>query len=97
MTNKPNKTRKNIKYRWSSRNPGARQRTIMLKKCGSKCFLGPNKSFPICSKNTCSINKNGVHAAYVRSAQMYSMTKNKNRTKAKTYKKIKNIAYNMLY
>ena len=48
------KTRKNG---WSKQQPGAHQRTLMLKRCGKKCFLGPNKSFPICSKNTCKINK----------------------------------------
>jgi hypothetical protein len=41
----------------------------MLKKCGRKCFLGPNKSFPICSRGTCRINKKGVWAAYIRARQ----------------------------
>ena len=95
LKNKTKATRTNH-YRWSSKSPGAHQRTVMLRKCGPKCFLGPNKSFPICSKNTCSINKNGIHAAYVRASQMYSMTKTKNKTKNKMYKQIKNRAYNLL-
>ena len=41
----------------------------MLKKCGRKCFLGPNRSFPICTKNTCKVNKKGVYAAYIRAKE----------------------------
>ncbi len=35
---------------WANENPGFKQRTVMLKKCGKKCFLGSKKSFPICKK-----------------------------------------------
>ena len=49
--------------------PNTHERTIMLKKCGRKCFLGTKKSFPICKKHTCTVSKKGVHAAYVRSRQ----------------------------
>ena len=49
--------------------PGYHQKTIMLKKCGKKCFLGPNKSFPICKKNTCTISSKGVYSAYIRARQ----------------------------
>ncbi len=59
---------------WSKIAPNARQRTVMLHKCGKDCFLGPNKTFPICSKNTCKINKKGVYAAYIR-AREYSSIK----------------------
>jgi hypothetical protein len=76
---------------WSSKKPGTHQRTIMLKKCGKKCFLGPNKSFPICTKNTCKINKKGVHAAYVR-AREYSTIKG-----TQKYKNIAKKSYRMLY
>jgi hypothetical protein len=76
---------------WTKKSPGLHQRTVMLQKCGKKCFLGTNKSFPICNKNTCTINKKGIHAAYIRAAQRYSMTK------SKKYKTISNKAYNMLY
>jgi len=41
----------------------------MLKNCGKKCFLGPDKSFPICTKNTCKVNNKGIYAAYVRAKQ----------------------------
>lgn len=54
---------------WKSQAPNASERTVMLRNCGKQCFLGPNKSFPICSKRTCKINNKGVHAAYVRARQ----------------------------
>ena len=63
---------------WSKQDPGYHQRTVMLAKCGKKCFLGPNKTFPICTKNTCKINKKGVLAAYVR-AREYMTIKPKTR------------------
>ena len=64
------KTRKNVPWRgWSKEKPGVHQKTTMLKNCGIKCFLGPNKSFPICKKNTCKISKKGVYAAYVRAKE----------------------------
>jgi hypothetical protein len=59
---------------WKKEKPGFHQRTVMLNKCGKKCFLGPKKSFPICKKNTCRISKKGVHAAYVRSRQYLNKT-----------------------
>jgi len=46
-----------------------RTRTRMMKRCGKKCFLGPNKSFPICNKGTCKINSKGVYSAYIRARQ----------------------------
>jgi len=54
---------------WSKQQPSRHQRTKMMKKCGKKCFLGPNKSFPICTKNTCKVNKKGVRAAYIRARE----------------------------
>lgn len=63
----------------------------MMQKCGKKYFLGLNKTFLIFTKNTCKVNKKGVHAAYVR-AQEYMIIrgtiKNKN---------IANKACHMLY
>jgi hypothetical protein len=41
----------------------------MLRECGKKCFLGPDKSFPICKKNSCKISRKGVYAAYVRAKE----------------------------
>lgn len=54
---------------WKKVNPSTRERTIMEKNCGKKCFLGPNKSFPICNKGTCKVNKKGVWAAYIRARE----------------------------
>jgi hypothetical protein len=54
---------------WKYLRPGYHQRTVMLKKCGRKCFLGPKKSFPICKKNTCKVSDKGLHAAYIRARQ----------------------------
>jgi hypothetical protein len=76
---------------WARQQPGTHERTIMMKKCGKKCFLGPNKSFPICTKNTCKVNKKGIYAAYVR-AREYSTIRG-----TRKYKKIAKKAYTMLY
>ena len=54
---------------WGKVAPQGHARTVMLRKCGRKCFLGPRKSFPICSKGTCRVNSKGVYAAYVRARQ----------------------------
>jgi len=67
------KTRKNVPWKgWKNQAPTTHQRTTMLKKCGKKCFLGTKKSFPICKKNTCTISKKGLYAAYIRSRQYSS-------------------------
>ena len=58
-----------IRKGWKTQSPGYHQKTVMLRKCGKKCFLGPRKSFPICRKNTCKISPKGVYAAYVRARQ----------------------------
>ena len=85
-----NKTRKNMgpTKGWKREKPGFHQRTVMLKKCGKKCFLGPNKSFPICKKNTCKISSKGVYAAYIR-ARQYS-------SKGRKYKNISSKAKKLL-
>jgi len=57
---------------WKKQKPGYHQKTVMLKKCGKKCFLGSKKSFPICKKNTCKISSKGVYSAYIRSRQYRS-------------------------
>jgi hypothetical protein len=69
------KTRK-----WKSEKPGYHQKTVMLRKCGKKCFLGKKTSFPICKKNTCKVSRSGVLAAYIRSRQY--------RTRGTKYRKI---------
>jgi hypothetical protein len=73
---------------WKKQQPGTHQRTVMLQKCGKKCFLGPNKSFPICKKNTCKVSSQGVYAAYIR-AREYS-------SKGKKYRNISKKANNIL-
>lgn len=74
-------TRKNTPWRgWKREKPGVHQKTLMMKRCGKKCFLGPNMSFPICKKNTCKVSKKGVYAAYVRTRQYH---RNKITKKAK--------------
>ena len=60
---------------WGKISPKGRQRTRMLKKCGSKCFLGKRgtKSFPICAvygnKISCTPNDKGLWAAYIRARE----------------------------
>ena len=54
---------------WKKEAPRRHERTVMLARCGRKCFLGPGTSFPICKRGTCSISQKGVHAAYSRARQ----------------------------
>ena len=60
---------------WGKISPKGRQRTRMLRKCGSKCFLGKRgtKSFPICAvygnKISCTPNDKGLWAAYIRARE----------------------------
>lgn len=56
---------------WKRAKPGYHQRTVMSKKCGKKCFLGPKKSYPICTKNTCKVNKKGLYSAFIRASQYH--------------------------
>ena len=68
-------TRKQVPWKgWKNLEPSTHQRTIMLKQCGKKCFLGPNKTYPICKKNTCKISKKGVYSAYIRARQYHHKT-----------------------
>ena len=57
---------------WKNEQPSYRERSVMLKKCGKKCFLGTKKSFPICKKNTCKVSPRGVYSAYIRARQYSS-------------------------
>lgn len=75
---------------WGKQEPSTAQRTIMLNQCGKKCFLGPNKSFPICIKNTCKRSRKGIAAAYIRAKGMVT------RKGTKKYKKIASKAARML-
>ena len=74
---------------WKSEKPGYHQKTVMLRKCGKKCFLGKKTSFPICKKNTCKVSRSGVLAAYIR-ARQYRTRGTKYRKIAKKAKKIWN-------
>jgi hypothetical protein len=75
---------------WAKQEPTTAQRTIMLRNCGTKCFLGPNKSFPVCIKNTCKRSRKGVSAAYIRAKEMVTIKG------TQKYKKILNKATRML-
>ena len=54
---------------WRGKSPNKTQRRKMMKKCGKKCFIRPNLSFPICAKGTCRKNKRGIMSAYIRAKQ----------------------------
>jgi hypothetical protein len=60
---------------WKTQQPGYHDRGVMLKRCGRKCFLGPNKTYPICSRNTCKVNRKGVYAAYIRAREYMTIKK----------------------
>ena len=98
------KTKKNRKGQptkgWSKKSPGTRARTVMMKKCGKKCFLGPKKSFPICNKGTCKINPKGVYSAYIRAREWgkakSSYKTSKPRHSRKTYKNVERKAKKIL-
>jgi hypothetical protein len=82
------KTRKNRTRGWSKQQPGYKQRTLMLKKCGKKCFLGSKKRFPICKKNTCKVSPQGVQSAYIRAKQFkHSAIAKKSKTLLRKLKK----------
>ena len=72
---------------WKNEQPSFHQRSIMLKKCGKKCFLGTKKSFPICKKNTCKVSPKGVYSAYIR-ARQYSSKGQKYRVVSKKANKM---------
>jgi hypothetical protein len=61
--------RKSVTRGWKNQKPSVHERTVMLQKCGKKCFLGPKKSFPICTRGSCRVNPRGVHSAFSRARQ----------------------------
>jgi hypothetical protein len=81
------KTRRSKTRGWKNEKPSYHQRSVMLKKCGKKCFLGTEKSFPICKKNTCKISSKGLYSAYIR-ARQYSSKGEKYRNIAKKAKQM---------
>ena len=87
---------------WARVAPGTHARTVMLRKCGRKCFLGPKKSFPVCAKGTCKVNSKGLYAAYVRARQWGKPRrtyrgKTRPRHSRKTYQRIAKKARRMLW
>lgn len=81
---------KNSAKGWAKQSPGTHERTLMLKRCGKKCFLGPNKSFPICKRGTCKRSRKGIYSAFIR-ARQYVAIKN-----TKKYRSIAKTARNLL-
>ena len=80
---------------WRTQKPSYHQKTIMLKKCGRKCFLGTKRSFPICKKNTCTVSREGIMAAYKRAKEYVGISKKRGRS-TKRYSRIANRAKKML-
>jgi len=76
---------------WSKEKPSRLERTLMLKRCGKKCFLGTKKSFPICRKKTCKISKKGVYSAYIRARQYRNKGSKYYRIANEAKKKLNNI------
>jgi hypothetical protein len=66
---------------WANQQPGYHDRTVMLKNCGEACFLGPRKTFPICTRNTCKVNRKGLYAAYIRAEEYKTLRKDKGNSK----------------
>ena len=67
------------------------ERSAVLSKCGRRCFLGPGKTFPICTRlgsgsgsgsgsGACKIDRRGVAAAYSRAREWAAITARKKRT-----------------
>jgi len=63
---------------WKNQKPTYLERKKMSEKCGKKCFLGPKRSFPICTRKTCKPNRKGVYAAFIR-AQEYKTLRNQDK------------------
>ena len=61
---------------WSKIQPGYHDRTLMMKRCGKKCFLGPRKTFPICARRTCKRNRKGIYSAYIRAREYMTIKGN---------------------
>ena len=80
-------TRKKLSSKgWAMLAPGRQERRVMQKDCGRHCFLGPvgENCFPICTKNTCTVNDQGVYAAYVRAREYGSPNKRSRRRKGRS-------------
>ena len=94
---KNRKTRKLPWSGWSKLAPKGKARTTMKRNCGKKCFLGPKKSFPVCAKGTCKVNKKGLWAAYIRAREWGNKPssykgRSRPRHKRSVYKRVANKA-----
>lgn len=75
-------------HKWSRDAPKSiGDRSAVLSKCGRRCFLGPGKTFPICTRlgsgsGTCKVDRRGVAAAYSRAREWAAITARKKRTAA---------------
>ena len=78
--------------RWSRVAPSTHERSLMFSRCGRRCFLGTKKSFPICSRHTCKINRSGVLAAYQRAREFVSR-----RPRSSKYRRISRRALRLLH
>ena len=89
IINKPMPGKKLTSKGWAKAAPSMRERTVMKKDCGTKCFLGPvsESCFPICAKKTCKISTKGIYAAYVRAREYGSPKTKRSRTKTKRTKR----------
>lgn len=84
---KPKTTTKNVPWRgWKNVKPSYHGRTVMKEKCGKKCFLGPDKSFPICDMNTCKVDKKGIWAAYIRAKEWATRSRKLRKQHATTHR-----------
>ena len=86
---------------WAKMSPKGHQRTVMLRDCGRKCFLGPGKSFPVCEKGTCRVSTKGAYAAYIRAKEWGNKPssyhgKARPTMKQKTYKNVARKAVKIL-
>ena len=71
MTN----TRRRVPWAgWHQQAPTTKERKSMMKRCGKKCFLGSNQTFPICVKNSCRVSRRGAFAAYIRAKEYKTRT-----------------------
>ena len=89
------KTRRKSYLRgWSKQQPGTHERTLMLRRCGKKCFLGPKKTFPICAKKTCKVNRKGLYSALIRAEEWSTLKRGKKGSQK--YRRIASKARRML-
>ncbi len=70
---------------WGALKPGGHERTVMMKKCGKHCFLGHEKTFPICAAGSCRHSPLGISAACIRARQMSSPRARKVKGRSKNY------------